>query len=121
MFDLFYVKSYLYSVYSPSYFSMLFQTFLQQRAFATESQLHLAQKELNKLKEQLQTAETTRAQALTELEKAKKTVLDLTLKLTTINESKEQALKAAEAAKAKTTQLNDESNQDGNPNGKLDN
>lgn len=92
----------------------------EQRAFATESQLHLAQKELNKLKEQLQTAETTRAQALTELEKAKKTVLDLTLKLTTINESKEQALKAAEAAKAKTTQLNDESSQDGNPNGKLE-
>ncbi|ONK68610.1 uncharacterized protein A4U43_C05F13940 [Asparagus officinalis] len=77
----------------------------EQKAFATETQLHLAQKELNKYREQLQNAETTRSQALAELDKAKKTVHNLTAKLTVINESKELALKAAEAAKTQTDQL----------------
>jgi len=39
---------------------------------AKETELHLAQKELNKYKEQLNNAEITRVQALSELEKAKK-------------------------------------------------
>ena len=58
---------------------------------AKETQLHLAQKELNKLKEQLKNAEITKAQALGELEKAKRTVDDLTLKLKDISESREAA------------------------------
>ncbi|KAK8939306.1 WEB family protein [Platanthera guangdongensis] len=77
----------------------------EQKTLATETKLHIAQKELNKLKEQLHTAETTRVHTLTELEKAKKTVEELTLKLVTINKSKEEALNATEAAKAQTTQL----------------
>ncbi|XVF70910.1 hypothetical protein PTKIN_Ptkin11bG0200300 [Pterospermum kingtungense] len=70
-----------------------------ERAPAKETQLHLAQKELNKLKEQLANAETTKAQALVELERAKRTVEELTDKFKTVNESKDSAIKATEAAK----------------------
>lgn len=76
---------------------------------AKETQLHLAQKELNKLKEQLKNAEDTKAQALIELEKAKGTVEDLSHKLNVINESKESAIKATEAAKNQAKQI-EESN-----------
>lgn len=65
----------------------------------------MAQKELNKLKEQLKNAETTKAQALVELEKAKRTVEDLTQKLKIVTESKESAIKATEAAKNQVKQL----------------
>ncbi|XP_007020455.2 PREDICTED: WEB family protein At5g55860 [Theobroma cacao] len=70
-----------------------------ERVLAKETQLHLAQKELNRLKEQLENAETTKAQALVELERAKRMVKDLTDKLKTVNESKDSAIKATEAAK----------------------
>ncbi|XP_052178013.1 WEB family protein At5g55860-like [Diospyros lotus] len=76
-----------------------------ERVLVKESQLHLAQKELNKLKEQLKNAETTKAQALVELEKAKRTVEDLAQKLNTVTESKESATKASEAAKSRVLQL----------------
>ncbi|KAL6313816.1 hypothetical protein AAG906_010235 [Vitis piasezkii] len=76
-----------------------------ERVLAKETQLHLAQKELNKLKEQLKNAETTKAQALVELDKAKRTVEDLNQKLTTVSESKESAVKATEAAKNQAKQL----------------
>ncbi|XP_042492060.1 WEB family protein At5g55860-like [Macadamia integrifolia] len=76
-----------------------------ERVLAKETQLHLAQKELNKLKEQLKNAKTTKAQAFTELEKAKKTVEDLTNKLKSVNESKESAVKVTEVAKNQAKQL----------------
>lgn len=82
---------------------------------AKETQLHLAQKELNKLNEQLKNAETTKAQALVELEKAKRTVDDLTQKLKVLNESRELATKATEAAKTQAQQLKEEKY--GNPDG----
>ncbi|KAJ6815573.1 WEB family protein [Iris pallida] len=91
----------------------------EQKAFATETQLHLAQKELNKFKEQLHNAETTRAQALSELEKAKKTVDDLTHKLAIINESKQIALKVTEVANNQTNQLKDEVSSPGDQTGKI--
>ncbi|CAK9145123.1 unnamed protein product [Ilex paraguariensis] len=78
-----------------------------ERVLAKETQLHLAEKELNKLKEQLKNAETTKAQALVELERAKKTADDLTQKLRTVSESKESAIKATEAAKNQAKQLED--------------
>lgn len=59
----------------------------------------MVQKELNKLKDQLKNAETTKTQALSELEKAKRTVESLTDKLREIGESKELAIKAKERAK----------------------
>ncbi|XP_055824109.1 WEB family protein At5g55860 [Solanum dulcamara] len=87
-----------------------------ERVLAKETQLHLAQKELNKLKEQLKNAETTRAQALTELERAKRTVDDLTRKLKIVCESKDLAVKATEAAKSQVNQL--EAPNDGSVMGK---
>ncbi|XP_072984217.1 WEB family protein At5g55860 [Typha latifolia] len=81
-----------------------------ERALAKETELHLAQKELNKYKEQLTHAETTRVQALAELERAKKTVDELTDKLNSINKSKDLAIKATEAAKDQTKQF-DSSNE----------
>lgn len=66
------------------------------------------QKELNKLKDQVKNAETTKAQALVELERAQRTVDDLTQKLKVISESRELAIKATEAAKCQTKQLTEE-------------
>ncbi|KAL5548692.1 hypothetical protein UlMin_003923 [Ulmus minor] len=76
-----------------------------ERVLAKETQLHLAQKELNKLKEQIKSAETTKSQALVELEKAKTTVDELTLKLKSIIESKELAIKVTETAKDRAKQF----------------
>ncbi|KAL6975181.1 hypothetical protein U1Q18_023976 [Sarracenia purpurea var. burkii] len=70
-----------------------------ERVSAKETQLHSAQKELNKLKEQLVNAETTKTQALVELEKVKRTAEDLTQKLRSVTESKESALDETEATK----------------------
>ncbi|GAV59668.1 LOW QUALITY PROTEIN: DUF827 domain-containing protein, partial [Cephalotus follicularis] len=76
-----------------------------ERVLARETQLHLAQKELNKLKEQLKNAESTKVQALVELENAKRTVGDLTHKLKTVTESKDSAIKATKAAKIQAKQI----------------
>ncbi|KAL2523793.1 WEB family protein [Abeliophyllum distichum] len=81
-----------------------------ERVLAKETQLHLAQKELNKLKEQLKNAETTKAQALVELERAKQTVEDLTQKLKTHNESKDISIIATEVAKHQAKQFEETRN-----------
>ncbi|CAM8992415.1 unnamed protein product [Rhodiola kirilowii] len=75
------------------------------RVLAKETQLHLAQKELNKLREQLANAETTKSQALAELENARKTVEDLNSKLVTIGESKAQAVQAKEESENNVKQF----------------
>lgn len=80
-----------------------------ERVLAKETQLHVAEKELNKLKEQVKNAETTKAQALVELERAQRTVDDLTQKLKLITESRESAVKATEAAKSQAKQKYGES------------
>ncbi|KAL4579972.1 hypothetical protein LXL04_016143 [Taraxacum kok-saghyz] len=77
-----------------------------ERVLVKETKLHLAQKELDKLKEQLKIAESTKTGALTELEKAKRTVDDLKNKLHIINEAKESAIKATEMAKDEAKKLN---------------
>ncbi|KAK4355155.1 hypothetical protein RND71_024126 [Anisodus tanguticus] len=87
-----------------------------ERVLAKETQLHLTQKELNKLKEQLKNAETTRAQALSELERAKRTVDDLTKKLKIVCETKDLAVKATEAAKSQVHQIEEQN--DGSVMGK---
>ncbi|KAB2607313.1 WEB family protein [Pyrus ussuriensis x Pyrus communis] len=76
-----------------------------ERVLANETQLHLAQKELYKLKEQLKNAETTKAQAHVELEKSKAILEDLSNKVKALSESKEFARKATEAAKSQAKQL----------------
>lgn len=78
-----------------------------ERVLVKETEFHLAQKELNKLKEQLKNAENTKAEALVELEKAKRTVENLTHKLKILNESKEAAIQATETAKQHAKQLED--------------
>ncbi|XP_012071053.1 WEB family protein At5g55860 isoform X2 [Jatropha curcas] len=74
---------------------------------AKETQLHISKKELKKLKDQLKNAGTTKAQALTELESAKRTVEDLTQKLRTITELKDSAIRSRETAKNKAKQMED--------------
>ncbi|XP_076932714.1 WEB family protein At5g55860-like [Bidens hawaiensis] len=76
-----------------------------ERVLVKETKLHLAQKELYKLKEKLKSAETTKTGALAELEQAKRTVEDLKKKLETVNKAKEAAIKAAEAATSQAKQF----------------
>ncbi|KAL1332704.1 hypothetical protein HN51_061485 [Arachis hypogaea] len=76
-----------------------------ESVLAKETQLHIAQKELNKLKEQVNNAETTKAQALVELERAKRTVVELTQKLKVVDESRELAITATDTAKDHAKQL----------------
>lgn len=73
-----------------------------------ESQVNLAHKDLKKLKEQLKNAETTKAQVLVELEKAKRVVEDLSQKLKVLSESRESAIQATEASKSQAKQLKEE-------------
>ncbi|GAV86434.1 DUF827 domain-containing protein [Cephalotus follicularis] len=70
-----------------------------------ETQLLLAQREHQRIKKQLESAQSTKAGALTELEKAKRTVEDLTTKLKLVNESKQSAIEATEIVKKQTKQL----------------
>ncbi|XP_057724237.1 WEB family protein At5g55860-like [Arachis stenosperma] len=79
-----------------------------ERVLAKETQLHLAEKELNKLKDQLKNAETTKAQALVELQRHKKAVEDLSQKLNVLNESRELSTKATEASNCQAKQLKEE-------------
>ncbi|OIW09507.1 hypothetical protein TanjilG_11629 [Lupinus angustifolius] len=84
-----------------------------ERVLAKETQLHVALKELNKLKEQVRNAEITKVQALVEIERARRTIEDLTQKLKVISESRELSIKATEDAKSQANQLKEE--KDGNP------
>ncbi|XP_050903589.1 WEB family protein At5g55860 [Lathyrus oleraceus] len=79
-----------------------------ESVWAKETKLHLAQKELNRLKTQLKNAEATKAEVLVELEKAKTTVMDLKQKLKVLSESRELAIQATEAAKSQVKQLKEE-------------
>ncbi|GFQ08580.1 WEB family protein at5g55860, partial [Phtheirospermum japonicum] len=89
------------------------------RVLAKKTQLHLAKKQLTKLNEQLQNAETTKSQALLELEKAKRTVYDLAQKLKITNESKNSAVSATEAFNHQAKQFavaNNHNNSNGSSN-----
>ncbi|XP_051124707.1 WEB family protein At5g55860-like [Andrographis paniculata] len=70
-----------------------------ERVPAKETRLHLAQRELDKLKERLQSAESTKVQALAELQKANRSVVDLNEKLKIVNELKKSAVRASEVVK----------------------
>ncbi|GKV44575.1 hypothetical protein SLEP1_g51739 [Rubroshorea leprosula] len=83
-----------------------------ERVLAKETQLHLAQKELNKLKEQLKNAEATEAQALVELDNAKRMAEDLTNKLKTVNQAKDSAVKITEDAKNRAKQIKEAKSSD---------
>ncbi|KAE9609524.1 hypothetical protein Lal_00006680 [Lupinus albus] len=70
-----------------------------ENVFEKETQLILAQRELNNIKKQLDNAETTKAKALSDLESARMTLQNLTAKLTCVRENKQSAMDAAEAVK----------------------
>ncbi|KAK7303438.1 hypothetical protein RJT34_14345 [Clitoria ternatea] len=70
-----------------------------------ETQLLLAQRELIKIKKQLDSNETTKSKALAELDKANVTLLELTKKLNSVRESKHSAMEAAEAVKNRAKEL----------------
>ncbi|GAU14736.1 hypothetical protein TSUD_203850 [Trifolium subterraneum] len=72
-----------------------------ESVFEKETQLILAQKELSKLKKHVVSAETTKAKALADLEKAKETLQNLTTKLNNVRESKQSAMEAAEVVENK--------------------
>ncbi|CAH9133778.1 unnamed protein product [Cuscuta epithymum] len=78
---------------------------LEERVLVKETQLHLIMKELDGLKEQLRNTEATKLQALRDLEKAKRTLHDLTSKLETVCEAKQAAIESTEAAKVKAKEL----------------
>ncbi|KAL2316637.1 hypothetical protein Fmac_030513 [Flemingia macrophylla] len=82
--------------------------YFAESVWAKESQLHLAQKKLNKLKEQLQNAKSTKVQVQVELEKSKRVVEDLTLKLKVLCESRESAIQSTEASNSQAKQLKGE-------------
>ncbi|XP_030473980.2 WEB family protein At1g12150 [Syzygium oleosum] len=70
-----------------------------------ETQLLLAQKELNRIKQQLENAENTKARALSDLGKANRTVQELTTKLNSAIESKQAAIEATESVRHKAKHL----------------
>ncbi|XP_076949128.1 WEB family protein At5g55860-like [Bidens hawaiensis] len=75
------------------------------RVLEMETQLHWTLKELDKYKEQLKSAESTKAQAHIDLEKANKALHELTNKLQMISEGKHAAIETIEIAKAKEQKL----------------
>ncbi|KAG4996986.1 hypothetical protein JHK84_028018 [Glycine max] len=70
-----------------------------------ETQLLLAQTELNNIKKQLQCAENTKSKTLSELDKAKVTLQELRTKLNSVRESKQSAIEVAKAMNNKAKQL----------------
>lgn len=80
-----------------------------QKVLVKQTELHLAQKELNKLREQVKNAETVRDQALSELDWAKRTVDELTRKLDAVSESRDSANKVTEAAESRIREAKPES------------
>ncbi|XP_020221632.1 WEB family protein At1g12150 [Cajanus cajan] len=70
-----------------------------------ETQLLLAQRELNKIRKQLEGADNTRSKALSELDKANVTLQELTKKLNSVRESKRSAIEAAEVVKNQAKEL----------------
>ncbi|GAU39005.1 hypothetical protein TSUD_378810 [Trifolium subterraneum] len=70
-----------------------------------ETQLLLTQRELAKIKKQLDSAENTKAKALSELDKANVTLQELTKKLNTVRESKQSAIEESEVVKNQAKEL----------------
>ncbi|CAI8590495.1 unnamed protein product [Vicia faba] len=70
-----------------------------------ETQLMLAQRELNKIKKQLESAENTKSKGLSELDKANVTLQELTKKLISVRESKQSAIEESEAVRNQAKEL----------------
>lgn len=76
-----------------------------------ETQLLLARKEIERTKKLFESSESTRARALGDLERAKRTMLELTTKLKAVKDSKESAIAAAEHVRKQAKQLEEAKSQ----------
>ncbi|CAA0818020.1 WEB family protein [Striga hermonthica] len=76
-----------------------------ERVLEKETQHHMLLRELDYYKEQLKNAETTKSQALKDLQRAHRTLHELTNKLEALSESKQASIRASEAAKARAQEL----------------
>lgn len=81
---------------------------LQQRLLEKETQHHMVLRELEYYKDQLRNAESARAQALRDLQRANRTLQELTNKLEALSESKQAAIRATEAAKGRARELEEQ-------------
>lgn len=71
----------------------------------------MARKEIERTKKLLESSESTRARALGDLERAKRTMLELTTKLKAVKDSKESAIAAAEHVRKQAKQLEEAKSQ----------
>ncbi|KAL7142887.1 hypothetical protein ABFS83_08G154700 [Erythranthe nasuta] len=77
----------------------------EQKLLEKETQHHMILRELDYYKDQLRTTQTAKSQALRDLQKANRTLQELTNKLEALSESKQAAIKATEAAKTRAHEL----------------
>ncbi|KAL0443060.1 UNVERIFIED_CONTAM: WEB family protein [Sesamum latifolium] len=77
----------------------------EERVLEKETQHHMMLRELDCYRDQLRSAETAKAQALRELQRANRTLEELTNKLEILSESKQASIEAAEAARIRTKEL----------------
>ncbi|KAK4434768.1 WEB family protein [Sesamum alatum] len=80
----------------------------EQRLLEKETQHHMVLKELEYYKDQLRIAESAKAQALRDLQRANRTLQELTNKLEALSESKQAAIRATEAAKSRAKELEEQ-------------
>lgn len=71
----------------------------------------MARKEIERTKKLFESSESTRARALGDLERAKRTMLELTTKLKAVKDSKESAIAAAEHVRKQAKQLEEAKSQ----------
>ncbi|CAL0307279.1 unnamed protein product [Lupinus luteus] len=76
-----------------------------ESVFEKETQLILAQRQLNNIKKQLDSAETTKAKALSDLESARMNLQNLAAMLISARETKQSTMGAAEAVKNQSKRL----------------
>ncbi|KAL6567568.1 hypothetical protein OROGR_001236 [Orobanche gracilis] len=79
-----------------------------ERVLEKETQHQMMLRELDYYKDQLKNAETTKAQALKDLHRANRTLHQLTTKLENLSESKQASVKAAEAARTRARELEEQ-------------
>ncbi|XP_071912967.1 WEB family protein At1g12150-like [Coffea arabica] len=80
----------------------------EQRVLEKESALHLDLKQLEDFRARLKCTKTTKAQAFWELEKANRTLQELTNKFEIITESKQAAIEETEATKQRAKELEEQ-------------
>ncbi|PIN12279.1 hypothetical protein CDL12_15117 [Handroanthus impetiginosus] len=80
----------------------------EQKLLEKETQHHMVLRELDHYKDQLRITESAKAQALRDLQRANRTLQELTNKLESLSEAKQAAIKATEAAKSRARELEEQ-------------